>query len=194
MTIAIHAERAASLTAHGLSDAEIMKALRIDEAKLLELRGLDAYGDAYAEKVVEKAEHDDVLNKGWDAVEDKSLEVVLGHLQYSKDPQFALAAARTANMATRKKPSGREQLNGRAHENTVVVNINMEFARRIEKGMTINGNNEDVPQRRIIDAPNPKMIERLLAPEMEILDEENDKSSKNELQELMVLERELQRA
>jgi hypothetical protein len=165
--------RAGSLSAHGLSDMQIADILLLSIEQVISIRGTDEFKKKYAEEADRAIQAQIDRDEGWDAVEEKSLEVLIETLKFNRDPKFALLAAKTANSA--KRPSKEKTnaphvidpaANNGGTTNIIVLNLNKNYtdkAAAANSSIDITPRPEKIPQRRS-DLPSPKIVENLLAP------------------------------
>lgn len=133
------------------SDIELQEALITRIAKLVTMNvahkqiavatGVSAtiISDVIANpKVVQKVqeittadiEQQDLVNRGWDGIEEAALGTVLETLQATPDPDYALRAAALANKAQR-RGSGNEPINGKT-STTATIELNAVFIERLQ--------------------------------------------------------------
>ena len=86
-------ERIAKMDHAGVSTEQIAAANNITLAKLTELQEADKYKEALAVVASESFDKVDVLNGGWDIMENLAMNKVVEHLQKAPDADFALKAA-----------------------------------------------------------------------------------------------------
>ena len=192
--VEINAQRVAQLTAHGCSDSQIIDALCLTEAELIELRATEIYKKSYSEKVLEKADYEDTVNSGWDGLEAQALEVLVSNLGWSRDPQFALNVARTANQATRRKAQGRDVIDGRTDNGRVVINLNATFVKQLGNNVQVNVGDKPTPEKKISAVPNPKRVQEMLIPVADTKPIEDKGDKQNMMNVLLSMEKELQSA
>lgn len=168
---AVTRARAGSLSAHGLSDLQIADILLLSVECVVAIRNTDEFKKKYSEEADRAIQAQIDRDEGWDAVEEKSLEVLIETLKFNRDPKFALLAAKTANSAKRKDKTQAPQVidpsaNNGGSTNIIVLNINKTYADRAteqNKTIELNARPEKIPQRQS-DLPSPKAVENLLAP------------------------------
>lgn len=161
--------RVGSLVAHGLLDHEICSALLLSPLQLDFCKTTLEYQAAYSKNVLEKAEQRHDIERGWDAVEERGIEVTLKHLLSSNDPKYALHAAMIASKAPRRQTSQSNRIidaNGGAQ--TIILQMNPVYINRMAQGnKTINIEQRDpesakqIPRKQV-DIPAPRRVMELL--------------------------------
>lgn len=171
---AVTRARVGSLAAHGLLERQICEVLLLTMEQVISCKESMEYKNKYAEVANELIQRQIDLTEGWDAVEEKAVAQVLETLEYSRDPKYALLAAKTANAAQRRSRAETPKvIDGRQVNNSVIVlNLNRTFIKSTE-GPAGNAAILDITpklienqQQRRIDLPSPQAVENLLAPVM----------------------------
>lgn len=160
--------RCGSLSAHGLTDQQIEKALLLTNEQVLSAKNSIAFKNKYGEEAEKQIQLQIDLADGWNAVEEKALAQVFETLQYNRDPKYALVAAQMANKAIRRQGSAQNPIvvdNSKQETNIIILNLNKNYANKNSEAKTIDVAPRDTtqPQRRS-DLPSPKAVAALLAP------------------------------
>lgn len=93
----------ARMVEQGIAEKELANIFGTSQEKLSVVLASQDYVDALAEVQTEAFDKQELLNQGWDGVEEFALSTVLGHLQGpTPDPDYALKAAALANKAIRR--------------------------------------------------------------------------------------------
>ena len=95
-------ERVAKYATMLVPNEQIARATGLNTDQLAKVMALPEYTAAVETLSAEQLEQHDTLNRGWDAVEDQAVAVVLQTLQANPDPDYALRAATMANKAVRR--------------------------------------------------------------------------------------------
>lgn len=171
-------ERIAKMDHAGVSISQIAQACNIDDVKLVELMETPKYKEALASIAAETFDKMDVLNGGWDMVENLAMNKVVDHLQRAPDPDYALKAAALANKAIRR---GKHENNpiGLQPNNQAIINVSLQFADKLQQNFQINQTEVKELKKKDDNFLPPKSVSRLLgggktkqAKEMEELENE----------------------
>ncbi len=130
-------ERIAKMDFAGVPDRQIAAACNISVAKLMELQETEKYKTALADIASESFEKLDVLNGGWDMVENLAMNKVVEHLGKVPDADYALKAAAYANKAIRRGRNSNEPINIQPGQQAV-INVSLSFADKLQQAFTIN--------------------------------------------------------
>lgn len=144
-----------------------MLLLKIEQ--VLAARNSKEFKEKYAQVADEEIQKQLDLADGWDAVEEKAIAHVIETLAYNRDPKYALAAAKIANAAHRRKPNANPNVInvGAVTNNIIVLNLNRSYVKKStesESGMIDVTPRPGIVQRKVSDLPSPKDVENLLAP------------------------------
>lgn len=107
-------------------------------------------------EVIEKS---DLLNRGWDGLEDMAVSAVWDAVKNNPDPGYALSVATAANKAIRRGHTGNRPLDANM-PTTVVLQLSSVY---IEKLQQMNGGQTHVN----IDASNSKRVDTMNAGDVE---------------------------
>lgn len=153
-------ERIAKLLAMDVDQKQIGKALGLSESRISQLVDSDEIQSRVAEIRNDDFEQADLMNRGWDTVEEESLGVVLDYLNHNPDPEFALKAAAQANKASRRhNHHGQPRLNGGTNANAV-INLSVAFINKLESMRT--GPKEIAREAKRVDAMRAGQVETVL--------------------------------
>lgn len=182
--------RVAALAAFGLLDQQIADVQLLTVEQVIVCKKCDEYIEAYAKSVNERMQMQMDLAEGWDAVEERALSQVYQTLEYNRNPQFALLAARIANQAKRSQSQGQDQrvIDNAPVNNVITLNLNKVYINNVQKSEIPIVNQEkralaDIPKKRF-DVPNPKQVENLLSPQKKL---ENQNTFKDAFEEAGVV-------
>ena len=95
-------ERVAKYATMFVPNEQIGRATGLSTGQLAKVMALPEYTTVLEQISSEQLEQNDTLNRGWDAVEDQAVTIVLQTLQANPDPDYALRAATVANKAVRR--------------------------------------------------------------------------------------------
>lgn len=130
-------EKLASMVLYDVPQKTIAAATGLSEGRISQIIATEEY-KAIAEKIaVEQFEEQELLNQGWDGVEQKSVATILNYLNATEDQDYALKAAAIANKATRR---GSYRNNAIAAQNAgvrAVINLNPTFVSRLQTDFEI---------------------------------------------------------
>jgi len=125
-------DRVAKLVAMGTAQKQIAQACGLTESRISQLVDTDEFRARLAELQSEDLEQADLMNRGWDSVEELALGNVLEAMQANPDPQFALQVANSANRAQRRGGIGNAPINGKSGA-TAVIQLNLQFTERLQE-------------------------------------------------------------
>ena len=114
-------ERVAKYATMLVPNEQIGRATGLSVGQLAKVMALPEYIEVLEQINTEQLEQHDTLNRGWDAVEDQAVAVVLQTLQANPDPDYALRAASLANKAVR-RGAGANPLQGNT---SAVANLSL---------------------------------------------------------------------
>jgi len=128
-----------------VSAKQIAGVLGVSEGGLSQIRSSEAYLKVLANEEQANFEQQDLVNRGWDGVEETAIGQVLTHLAKIPDPDFALKAAAVANKAVRRGKHTNDPIIA-SSDRTVVVQMNTNFIGQLE-------NNYEITKRDIGELP-----------------------------------------
>jgi hypothetical protein len=85
-----------------------------------------------AKQETQRLDQADLMNRGWDSVEEEALGTVVQHLRANPDPDFALRAASVANKAVRRNGNGVPVLNGTTTA-TATIQLSVQFIEKLQQ-------------------------------------------------------------
>lgn len=153
-------ERVAKYANMLVPNDQIARATGLNTDQLAKVMALPEYTERLEAITTEQLEQHDTLNRGWDAVEDQAVAVVLQTLQANPDPDYALRAAAMANKAVR-RGAGANPLQGNT---SAVANISLPvmFIQHLQQ-LAIGAVNIGLSsEAKRVDTLNPGDVERLL--------------------------------
>lgn len=163
--------KAGVLAAFGLHDKAIADTLFISQEQVLAIKETPEFRESCAKQTMERTQRLIDLEEGWDGVESQGVAQVLQHLQYSRDPEFALRAALVANKASRRSPMSMDRvIDASKVGNVITLTVNKSY---ITKVTTTNGDQShgiietqartqgEIP-RKASDISSPKRLSEIL--------------------------------
>lgn len=156
----------AKLAHDGASMQVICDIFNVEQPQILELMELDVYKKALSEVSAEDYEKSQLLNKGWDGVEEFGISQVLDYMQTVVDPEYALKAVALANKAIRRGGSN-QMNNGNAmiqvnNNLQAVIHVQPGFAKTLEENYMVEDVRETNFPKKITNALNPAKVKDLL--------------------------------
>jgi hypothetical protein len=158
-------ERVATLLAMDTPQVQIAAATGLSEGRISQLAHSDQVLARKAEILSEKLEQHEELNSGWDAIEEESMATVLEYVSVTKDPEFALRAAKVANSANRRGGYNGAPINGNANA-AAVINLSAIFVEKLQNMRVGPAEISAEAHRR--DALPVANVERLLQDDVKI--------------------------
>jgi len=128
-------EKIVKLHLMGVADREIAAAIGVDASRISQVKNSARFKEKLAELAAEQLEEQEMLNSGWDSVEQLALSHIIEALQHDPDPEFALRTASVANKARRRghgfgnSPALAHGAGGRA-----VINLQAVFVNKLQTG------------------------------------------------------------
>lgn len=153
-------EKIAKFETLGVSEDETLRVLGMELEEFNKIKQDENYKVIYAELIEKKLEEIDILNRGWDAVEEMALERVMTKLSVGSDPDYALKAAALANRATRKQTSNKT-IDGSFDERRANISLTSKFVLKLEK-VGIDERVIDHEPKKNQDFAPPEKVETLL--------------------------------
>jgi len=127
----------ARMVEQGVPEKELANLYGIEEAQLLEVLASTDYLSALAHIHEENFDKEDLLNKGWQGVEEFAVSTVLGHLQGpTPDPDYALRAAAVANKAIRRGKHVNEPIIMQPNMQSV-IQLNVAYVNKLEQAFNV---------------------------------------------------------
>lgn len=149
----------------GVPERQIAAACNIPIAKLIQLQETEKYKSTLATIASESFEKADVLNGGWDMVENLAMNKVVDHLQKLPDPDYVLKAAAFANKAVRRGRHNNEPIAVQPGQQAV-INVSLSFADKLQQAFTINPREPKELKKKDDNFLPPKAVNELLTPKV----------------------------
>ena len=154
-------DRIAKMDFAGVPERQIIAACNISSAKLSELQETEKYKISLAEVASDSFDKLDVLNGGWDMVENLAMNKVVTHLQHAPDPDFALKAAAFANKAVRRGQRNNDPIAVQPGQQAI-INVSLSFADKLQQAFTINPHATKELKKKDDNFLPPKAVNELL--------------------------------
>lgn len=155
----------------GVPERQIAAACNIPVAKLLALQETGKYQTTLAEVASESFEKLDVLNGGWDMVENLAMNKVVEHLQKVPDPDYALKAVVAANKAVRRGRHSNDPISVQPGQQAI-INVSLSFADKLQQAFTINSSAAKELKKKDDNFLPPKAVNELLTPKAKQVQDE----------------------
>lgn len=153
--------RIAKMDFAGVPEKQIAAACNITIAKLIELQKTEKYKSELADIGLASFEKVDVLNGGWDMVENLAMNKVVAHLQNGVDPDFALKAATLANRAVRRGRNTNAPITVQPGQQAV-INVSLSFAEKLQQAFIVNPQVAKELKKKDDNFLPPKAVNELL--------------------------------
>ena len=124
-------EKLAKLVLLDVPQRAIAKAFGVEQSRISQIVASQRFQDKLAELAAEQLEEQELLNQGWDSVEQIALSQVVKAMQMNPEPEFALKAAAVANKARRRGGIHHNPINMGA-SGKAVINLQINFAKRLQ--------------------------------------------------------------
>jgi len=155
----------AKLTHSGASMQAMTAIFNVDEKQILQLTQSDEYNKALGKVVEEEFTKSQLLDKGWDGVEEMAMANVVNALRHNPDPDYALKAAGLANRAIRRNGNMKQNTPIQVNQNLqAVIHIQPDFAKTLQDNYLVEDIRENKVQKKITNALNPAAVKNLLRP------------------------------
>lgn len=154
-------EKIAKMDHAGVSNEQIATACNISVGKLNDLQETPKYKSALATIASEAFTKVDVLNEGWDIVENLAMNKVVEHLQRAPDADFALRAAALANKAVRRGKHVNAPIGHQPNEQAI-INVSIQFADALQNNFTIDQRKSTALQKKDNNFLSPKAVSKML--------------------------------
>lgn len=125
-------EKIAKLDLAGVSVGEIAHVVNRAESYVYQLMASADYSSIKATLSSAEFEKQELLANGWDSIQAKALSIVNNHLDWTKDPDFALKAAAVANKADKPGKRFGRQIDA-TQAATATVSLTVEFVNKIQQ-------------------------------------------------------------
>lgn len=127
----------ARMVDQGVPEKELANIFGASEEQIAATLASVDYANALAHVREETYDKQELLNKGWDGVEEFAVSTVLGHLQGpTPDPDYALKAAMIANKAVRKGKHTNEPIIVQPNMQSV-IQLNATYVNKLEQTFNI---------------------------------------------------------
>lgn len=123
-------DRIAKLVSMEVPARQISMATGVSSTKIAEVIGNQEVVKRVEKIATENLEKADLVNTGWDAVEEEALGTVLEQLQVNQDKEFALKAAAVANKAQR-RGNGNQSISDRPNA-TATIELNIAYIEKLQ--------------------------------------------------------------
>lgn len=161
--------KAGVLAAFGLTDKDIANTLFLSIEQVVAIRETPEFRESCAKQTQERTQRLIDLEEGWDSIESLSTAQVLQHLMYSRDPEYALKAAITANRAHRRSPSSMGRVIDASNVgNVITLTVNKNYITNVTQDGKRNGtidlqavDAQEIP-RKASDISSPKRLTEIL--------------------------------
>ncbi len=167
-------ERIARMDYAGVPDEQIAAACGIGIEQLETLRVSEKYTAQMATIVSEDFDKQQVLNGGWDMVENLAMNKVVDHLQRVPDPDYALKAAALANKAVRRGKAQNETIAFQPGQQAI-INVSMNFADKLQSEYTASQRDMSLLKKKDNNFLPPRavtqMLQKIKTPKLSIEDE-----------------------
>lgn len=154
-------DRIAKMDFAGVPEKQIATACNISTVKLAELQKTEGYRVALATIASESFENMDIVNGGWNMVENLAVNKVAEHLNKVVDPDFALKAAAYANKAIRRGRHSNEPIAIQPGQQAV-INVSLLFAEKLQQAFTVNSYATKKLKKKDDNFLSPKAVDALL--------------------------------
>lgn len=154
-------DRIAKMDFAGVPERQIAAACNISITKLSELQETGKYKDVLADIAAESFDKQDILNGGWDMVENLAMNKVVAHLEHAPDPDYALKAAAFANKAIRRGQHSNTPIAVQPGQQAI-INVSLSFADKLQQAFTINSQPVKELKKKDNNFLPPKAVNALL--------------------------------
>ena len=155
----------------GVPERQIAAACNVSVAKLTQLQETEEYKITLATIASESFEKIDVLNGGWDMVENLAMNKVVDHLGKAVDPDYALKAAAFANKAVRRGRHSNDPISVQPGQQAV-INVSLSFADKLQQAFVINPRASKELKKKDDNFLSPKAVNELLMPKVRQVQDE----------------------
>ena len=182
-------EKVARLHILGVADKELAGIAGIDENALKDLFATDEFMGILTKVNEEQFTHMEMVNRGWDGVEEVAVAKVLSHLQSGfADQDYALRAAVLSNKAERR---GKSNLPTNQNHPLVipgsiqsVLQLHMTYIQKLQIGLTVHERGDLQLAHKEVNFLSPQKAKELLRVEKKSDFEEDAKQVVMNLQSL----------
>lgn len=129
-------EKMARMAHAGVSQIQIASVVGLSEGRVSQIMDSQEYINQISAIEAESFEQMDLMNRGWDGIEERSLAIVFDHLQGVPDPDFALKAAVVANKAVRRGQHVNKPIQIQAGLQTV-IELNATFIGQLQQNFQV---------------------------------------------------------
>ncbi len=156
-------EKIAKLAHSGASVTAIASVFSLEEQAILQIIETPDYKIALGKIQATSFDKEQLLDGGWDRIEQQGMLQVIEHLEKVPDPDFALKAITLANKALRRNGNSRvnKPIEVNANLQAVIV-VQPQFAKAMQEGYLIDDVKTPSFAKKITNAMNPNAVKTLL--------------------------------
>lgn len=144
-------EKIAGMCVRKVSDTQIADICGITHDQLLQIKEIAEYREVYSKCAEAYYIDKDLMDQGWDAIENLGMATVIKKLKMTGDPEFALKAAVLANKANRRNIApGNEPIPARTGQG-VVLHLHGNFIERLQIAASAESQHNVPPAAQMID-------------------------------------------
>jgi len=130
-------EKMARMAHAGVSQTQIAAVVGISEGRVSQIMDSQDYVNQISAIEAENFEQMQLMNEGWDGIEERALATVFEHLQGVPDPDYALKAALVANKAVRRGQHVNKPIQIQAGLQTV-IELNANFIGELQQNFQVS--------------------------------------------------------
>lgn len=158
-------EKIARLDLAGVENSQIAIALSVSEQTVEAVKSDEGYLTLRAELAYNKFNQDDMIDRGFDAIEEKATALILSTLEWSKDTDFALKALAVVNKANRHNRSRQNRTIEPTPGAHTVIYLNAKFVTQLNGNGLREAPVLDVSTKKVQNFMPVDKAEELLNPE-----------------------------
>ena len=164
-------DRIAKMDFAGVPEGQIAAACNISVATIITLQETAKYKTTLAKIAADSFDKLDILNGGWDMVENLAMNKVVDHLQHAPDPDYALKAAAYANKAVRRGRHSNDPISVQPGQQAV-INVSLSFADKLQQAFTVNSTPLKELKKKDDNFLPPMAVNELLMPKVRQVQDE----------------------
>lgn len=173
--------KAGVLAAFGLNDKAVADTLFISLEQVSAIKETVEFKESCAKQTYERTQRAIDLEEGWGHVETLGVAQIMQHLQFARDPEYALKAALIANKAHRRAPDALNRvIDASKVGNVITLTVNKNYITQVvnQEGGHSHGfidtearTQGEIP-RKASDVSSPKRLSEILQVEGHIKKEQ----------------------
>lgn len=163
-------EKIAQMVLYEVPNHQIAAACGVSDGRISQIVATDEFKAVQETLATAHFEEQQLLNEGWDAVEQMSIAHVVTAMQHNPDPEFALRVAAVANKATRRGAINHNPIGAGSAGVRAIIQLNANFVENLQQNFEVKdertARREDMHKdKKQVNMLGISAVEKLLKPQ-----------------------------